>query len=234
MRQLRLFGIVAMLLCGSGAFGRVQSAKPSLQPPPPQYGQPPADLANALVQMARASHVPMIAELVWPLPNIPTAEGKPLTREALDDLVRQAPGYEWKMEGKAVHFYNKKLRQARLNFLNLKILKFTIPLDLSTLKRWFPGQAKGLLEGYSAQGGATTGFGDPLLEREKLRRVTLENVTPLDVLVHVANESPTFYTLIVFPSAAPTKNEAEKQVVWQWGSLNEKVQPVHLQPPLRK
>jgi hypothetical protein len=135
------------------------------------------------------------------------------------------------MEGKAVHFYNKELRQARFNFLNLKIPRFTLPPDLSTLNLWFPGQAEGLLEGYTAQGGATTGFGDSLLEKEKLQQVTLESATPLAVLLDVANQSPTFYTVLVFPSASPTKSQAEKQAVWQWGSLSEKLQPVYTQPP---
>ncbi len=225
-RPYRL-SIVGFVVC---VFGSLAAAQSSAHHPPPQYGQPPQDLANALVQMARASHVPMIAELVWPLPYISTAEGKPLNPETLNDLVNQAPEYEWKMEGKAVHFYNKKLRNARLNFLNFKIPRYAVPADLSILKLWFPSQAIGLLDGYAAQGGATTGFGDTLLEKEKLHEVALENVTPLEVLVRLANESPTFYTLLVFSSATPTKAEA-KQVVWQWGSLNEKLQPVYTQPP---
>lgn len=76
-----------------------------------------------------------------------------------------------------------------------------------------------------------TGFGDTLLEKEKLHRATLENVTPLEILVHVAEDSPSFYTILVFPSAEPTKNEAEKQVVWHWGSLNEKLTPLYALPP---
>ena len=228
MVRLRSSSIVVLALCASCVLGTTQISRPH---PPPQHGQPPEDLGNALVQMARASHVPLIAELVWPLPEIPTAERVPLTPDTLNDLVKQAPGYEWKMEGKAVHFYNKKVRQARFNFLNMKIPRFAVPPDLSTLKLWFPGQAKGLLEGYTAQGGATTGFGDTLLEKEKLQRVTLDNVTPLEVLIHIANQSPTFYTVLVFPSAAPTKSEAEKQVVWQWGDLNEKSQPIYTEPP---
>lgn len=219
--------IVTLLVFGSCVIGLAQSTP---HHPPPQYGQPPEDLANALVQMARASHVPLIAELVWPLPKVPTAEGVPLTPDRLNDLVKQSPGYEWKMEGKAVHFYNKKLRQARFNFLNFKMRQFSVPPDLSDLKLWFPGWAIGLLEGYPAEGGAISGFGDTLLEKEKLQQATLVDVTPLEALVHVANESPTFYTVLVFPSAAPTKNDAEKRVVWQWGSLNEKLQPVYTQP----
>jgi hypothetical protein len=187
--------------------------------------------------MARAAHIPLIAELVWPLPTIPTAEGVPLTPDKLNELVKQSPGYEWKMEGKAVHFYNKKLRQARFNFLNFKIPRFTIPPDISTLELWFPGQAEGLLQGYTAQGGATTGWGDALLEKEKLQRDTLENDTPLEVLIHVANESPTFYVAIVFPRVPPTKDaaiEMKQGVVWQWGSLNEKLRAVGVQPPQDK
>jgi hypothetical protein len=227
MPRLRWLSIAALIAFRCCTLAPAQSR---FQHPAPQYGQPPEDLANALVQMARASHVPMVAELVWPLPSIPIAEGKPLNPDTLNELVKQSPGYEWKMEGKAVHFYNKKLRQARFNFLNLKIPRFTVPADLSMLKLWFPGQAIGLLEGYTAQGGATTGFGDTLLEKEKLQQVTLENVTPLEVLVHLANESPTFYTLLVFSSATPTKVEA-KRVVWQWGSLSEKLGPIYTQPP---
>ncbi len=227
MLRLRSPRIFALLVCGSCIVGFAQSSpRPSL----PQYGQPPEDLANALVQMARASHTPLIAELVWPVPKIPTAEGVPLSPDRLNEIVKQAPGYEWKMEGKAVHFYNRQLRQARFNFINLEFPRYVIPPDLSELKLWFPGQAEGLLEGYTG-GGMTTGFGDLLLAKEKLQTTTLEKVTPLEVLIHVANESPTFYTVLVFPDAAPTKREAEGRIVWQWGSLNEKVRPLYVESP---
>ena len=229
MRRLFSFLLIATLLSSAGVAGA--QGQPSAHHPPPQGPNfPPKDLANALVQMARAAHLPLIAELVWPLPTIPTAEGVPLTPDRLNDLVKQSPGYEWKMEGKAVHFYNKKLRDAQFNFLNLKFRRFAVLPDLSQLILWLPVEAKGLLEGYSGVGGATSGWGNSELEKEKLQPDTLENVTPLEVLIRVANESPTFYTVLVFPSIAPTKNEADKQVAWQWGSLNEKLRAVDMQP----
>ncbi len=229
MPRLCWFRIVTLVVaCGSYISVPAQI---TAHYPSPQYGQPPADLANALVQMARASHMPLIAELAWPLPEIPTAEGKPFSPESLNALVKQAPGYEWKMEGKAVHFYNKKLRQAEFNFLNFKFPRFASPGNLSDLKVQFRGQAIGLLEGYTGAGYATTGFGDPLLQKEKLKQGILENVTPLEVLIHVANESPTFYTVLVFPSEEPTVTEVEKRLVWQWGSLDEKLAPLYVQPP---
>jgi hypothetical protein len=233
MLRLASFLFASMLLLSpyAGAQGQPSTHRRAPQGP----NLPPKDLANALVQMARAAHVPITAELVWTLPEIPTAEGIPLTPERLNELVEKSPGYEWKMEGKVVHFYNKKLRESRFNFLNFKIPRFTVPPDVSTLQLWFPGQAQGLLKEYAAQGGATSGWGDPQLEKDKLRQVSLENVTPLDVLVHVANESPTFYIAVAFPSIPATKNAAIKQtVVWQWGSLNEKLHALGMQPPPQK
>lgn len=201
--------------------------------PLPQHSALPQDLANALVQMARASHVPLIAELAQPLPKIPAAEGALLNPGTLDQLVRQAPGYEWKMEGKAVHFYDKELRMAPSNFLNLKFAHFTVPVNLSEFKLSFPQRAIGLLQGYTEEGGVTFGLRDTQLEKEKLRQTTFENVTPLEVLVNVANESPRFYTVLVFPSAAPTKSEAEKEVSWHWGSLEEQRRPLYTQVPAK-
>jgi hypothetical protein len=202
--------------------------------PAPQYGQPPQDLANALVQMARTSRVPLIAELVQPLPDASTSEGVSLDSETLNQLLQRAPGYEWKMEGKIAHFYNRKLRSAHYNFLNLKFPRFTIPPNLSDLKLWFPGRATGLLEGLTGEGGATTGFPDNKLASETLQRETLENVSPLQVLIHIANERPTFYVVLVFPTSVPTKHQAEHDVVWHWGSLSEKMKPLYTQFPRMK
>ncbi len=194
------------------------------------YGPIPADLANALAQMARSSHVPIVAELAQPLPMVPMAEGTPVSENSLNELVKQAPGYEWEMDGRVVHFYNKKLRVAPFNFLNLRFSRFTVPPNLSELKLWFPGRAIGLLEGFTAEGGAISGFGDAELEKQKLERTTLENITPLEVLLHVANQSPSFYAIIVFPNPAPSRRQVEQQVHWFWGSLNEKLAPLYVQP----
>ena len=197
---------------------------------PPQFGQPPEDLANALVQMARSSQTPLIAELVWPLPKVPSAEGVYLNPKNLDRLLKSAPGYEWRMEGKAVHVFSRRLRQANYNFLNLSFPEFTTPPNLSDLKLWFPGRAVGLLEGYSGAGGAISGFPDDDLKSETLKRVILRNLTALKVLIYVANESPSFYTVLTFPNTKPTKQEAEHNVNWQWGSLHEKIKPIYAEP----
>lgn len=190
----------------------------------------PNDLANALVQMARRSRTPLVAELAQPLPKITTFNGAAMTPDALDQLVKVAPGYAWRMEGKTVYFYCSELRNAKYNFLNLTFPRFTIPANVSDFKLWFPARAVGLLEGHTAEGAAISGFGDSLLSKQPLQQATLENVTPLQALFHVANESPTFYSVLVFPSAAPSRSDAEKHVSWNWGSLNEPPKPIYIQP----
>lgn len=195
---------------------------------PPRLSQ--QDLANALVEMARTSRTPLIAELVWPLPMVPAAKDLPLDPEHLNSLLRYAPGYKWEVNGRIVYFYNSKLQRARFNFLKLKFPLFTMSPNLSQLKLWLPPRAVGLLEGYTSEGAVITGLGDPQLEKESLPNVTLHDVTPLDVLMTAAKDSPSFYSLIIFPSATPTRSQAEKQVNWQWGGLAEKPHPIYAQP----
>jgi hypothetical protein len=220
MRLKRRFQVLTLLVYAASVLAYSQSVADH---GPPQYGQPPDDLGNALVQMARTSRTPLVAELVWPLPKIHAAEGVGLTPDSLSELVRQAPEYQWEIRGKVVHFYSYLLRHAPLNFMNLRFQEYQVPETLSELKLWFPGQATGLLEGYSGTGGMTTGFGDTLLAKERLAPATLRDTTPLDVLIYVANEEPTFYAVLVFPQSTPTKKEAEDEVVWRWGSLYERL-----------
>jgi hypothetical protein len=217
---------VASLFLVSGAAAGQSDAKHK----PVQYGPTPSDLANALVQMARNSQVPVVAELVWPLPQVSAGESNPLTEQTLNQLVKQAPDYEWRMNGKVLHFYNKKLRAARFNFLNFNFPRFTVPSNLSEFKLWFPTRAIGLLQGYTDEGAAISGFPDAMFQKHPLQTVTLSDVSALEVLLHVANETPVFYTVLTFPSASPTKDDAEKRVNWQWGGLKEESKPIYAQP----
>ncbi len=224
VRTLRVLLFIAWLMSAPCLLGGLQGMSQQ------QYGPMPSDLPTALVETARLSHVPLIAELAQPLPNIHVGEKTLMTPDSLNELVKQAPEYEWKLEGKTLHFYNKKLRTAKFNFLKLRFPRFTIPPTVSQLKLQFPGRAISLLEGISSEGGIVEGFPNKELAKDKLQRTTLDNVTGLDVLFYVANESPTFYTVLVFPSTKPSKAQAEHQVNWFWGSLDEAPVPLYVQP----
>lgn len=194
-----------------------------------------ADLANALAQVAWISHLPMIAELAQPLPKIQIAGGSHDPKFLLREIARQAPEYEWHASGKAILFYNKGLREAKFNFLNLRFPRFSMPANLSDLKLTFPEREYGLLlQGYSGGGIVVTGFGDALLAKDPLQPATLENATGREILLRAANENPTFFTVIVFPNAEPTKKQMERDINrnWFWEALKGPLPaPLYVQPP---
>lgn len=80
-----------------------------------------------------------------------------------------------------------------------------------------------------------TGFGDANLEKDTLEPGTLKNVTGRDILLRAANERPTFLSIVVFPTAEPTKKQMEKDINrnWFWEALKEKtLGPLYIQLPV--
>lgn len=190
------------------------------------------DLANVLAQVAHSGHIPFVAELAQPLPKIKVPEGSHTGRDLLDLIAQQAPGYTWELKGSVVHFYNRRLSHAKFNFLNLRFRQFYMRKNVSDLKLWLPNLEVGLLNGKDTSGAAISGFGNPELEKNTLQPEGLVNVTGREILFRAATESPTFFTVIVFPSDAPkTKREAEQTTLnWFWRSLNEEFKPLYVQP----
>jgi len=194
-----------------------------------------SDLANTLAEVAWLSHLPMIAELAQPLPKIEVAEGTYVVKDLLQSIARQAPGYEWRSEGQVVHFFSRQAKDAKLNFLSLTFPRFVMPGNLSELKLTFPTLEYGLLQGFSGGGMIVDGFGDATLEKNSLRPATLEDVTGREILVLAANESPTFFTVIVFPNSDPTKKQMELDMNrnWFWQALSgQNAGPLYIQPPI--
>lgn len=127
----------------------------------------------------------------------------------LQEVVRQAPGYQWGVEGKVIDFDSRKLRRARFNFLTLKSTRFSMPPNLSELKLTFLTLELGLLDGVSGGGIAISGFGDAYLRENASQQVSLENVTGREILLRAANQSPTFFSIIVFPQRGTYENAGE-------------------------
>lgn len=194
------------------------------------HGQLSGNLADALAQIAWISHTPMLAELAQPLPKIQIHEGSHSVQALLQETIRQAPGYQWEVDGEVIHFYHRKLAQAQFNFLKLKFPHYLMPPNLSELKLTFPTLEIGLLRGSSERGYAISGFGDKTFEKEPLQQVTLENVSAREILLRAANERPSFFTVIVFPNSQPTKVQAERVGTnWFWQSFKEPLQPLYTQ-----
>jgi hypothetical protein len=192
------------------------------------------DLANTLAKIAWLSHLPMVAEVAQPLPNIVVPEGLYVVKDLLEIVARQAPGYQWDAEGRIVHFYNQRLRNAKYNFLGIKFQRFIMPPNVSELKLTFPTLENALLEGLPSDGYFISGFGDAALEKARLAPATLTDVTGREVLLRTAKESPTFFTIIVFPNSDPTKKQMELDMNrnWFWQPLGDnEAETLYIKPP---
>jgi hypothetical protein len=192
------------------------------------------DLANALVRVALLSHVPIIAELAQPVPAVDLSQGTYIVKDLLDGIARQSPGYEWRVEGRAVHFYSRRTKDAKSNFLNLRFPEFTMPGSLSDLKLMFPGREYALFEGSPGGSMIIEGFGDPVLKGDTLQATPLENVTGREILFRAANERPTFATVLIFPNDDPTKKQVEMDMNrnWFWQALSApSPAPLYVDPP---
>ena len=191
------------------------------------------NLANVLAQVAHSDRIPMVAELAQPLPDIKVPGGTHTGRQLLDLIAHQAPGYTWELNGSVVHFYNSQLIQAKVNFLNFQFRQFSMPRNMTEFEYKFPTQIIGLMNGYDGLGGAFEGFYKKELEKDRLRPEGLIKVTGREIFFRAATESPTFFTVIVFPSAAPkTAKEAEQtNLNWYWWSFNEKLEYMYIQHP---
>lgn len=189
------------------------------------------DLANIVARVAHSGRIPMIVELAQPLPKIKIPGGSHTRRHLLELIAQQVPGYAWEVKGTVVHFYNRRLSQAKFNFLNLKFRQFSMSRNVSDLQLWFPTLEVALLNGRETSGAAISGFPNAELEKNRLQSEGLVNVTGREILFRAATESPTFFTVIVFPSAAPrTRKEAEQTTLnWFWWSFNEEFRPFYVQ-----
>jgi hypothetical protein len=230
MRMRPCLLLLAVVLVGVGT--RAQNGPPDGKV---RHEAISADLSNALARVASIYRLPIIAELAQPLPKIRLAEGTDDPKLLLQEMARQAPGYDWRASGRVILFYNKKLREAKFNFLNLRFPRFSMPANLSELKLIFPELEGGLLQGYAGAGVVVTGFGDALLAKDLLQPATLQNVSGREILLRAATESPTFLTIVVFPNAEPTKKQVERDIGrnWFWQALKEeRPGPIYVEPPL--
>ncbi len=152
--------------------------------------------------LAAPAYVVFGLEFAGPEPRIKklTAPAGQRLRDVLDQLVRETPGFEFKVRGnRLVHFYQKSFRAAATNPLNIKVRKFKAvdanANDILSSPWNFIPELRDRLFKIAAKTGKPSGYGGHQwgsLGGPKLN-VTLENVMVRDILDYTAvflSESP--------------------------------------------
>jgi hypothetical protein len=191
------------------------------------------NLAEVLGFIASEYEVPVIAELVYPLPQkLRIPSGTHTAPALIRELMRQTRDYSWERRGKVAHIFNNAVRSAPENLLNGRFSRYQIPSNVGDLQWLLPTRLKGLVYGQKGEGFAASGF--RTLEDLPLQPVLMKNVSGLEVLIEAANQSGRFYSIVVFPKLTPTKDDADWTLEnWVWGDLKNP-QPFYLQAPAKK
>ena len=226
-RALLCIGLVTTFVCTSARIVATSDiSKKSLK-----HGEIRGNLAEALTQLAYSTKTPTIGELAQPLASIHIPEGVHSPEDLVRELARQAPGYKWESRGKVVLFYQEDLERNRLNILNLKFERFTMPNNVSQLKYALPNMETALLDRTSEKGILLTGFGDTELEKDKLKGEVMEGVDGREILVRAASQNPTFSVILVYPKGTLRTTSESKEVEWFWQSFRSELKPMYLKVP---
>ncbi|OLB83780.1 MAG: hypothetical protein AUI17_07970 [Acidobacteriales bacterium 13_2_20CM_2_55_5] len=196
------------------------------------------NLAELLRFVAEQYRVPIVAELVNPVPSHLVIEsGQDTAIGLLGNVLKQLPGYKYEVtNGQIIHFYAKHVVNAKGNLLNIRIKHFTMPNNLSDFKLLLPAAINSSRKGLPTSGAVISGFPSSEMEKEKLQtRGELTAVSGRDLLMAVAEETRGFYTIIVLQDQNCRTDTCFDYANdhWFWGPLTATVShdPIYIQQP---
>ena len=200
------------------------------------HDQVSGNLPELLRFVAQHYRVPVVAELALPLPeHLRIRPGTNSATEVLQELLKSAPDYQFEVIGRnVVHFYRSDITEAPQDFLNLRFRQFTMPPNVSDLKVFLRAKVYALRKGLQGIGVVTSGFGEPELAGDTLPHLEMKDVSGREILLRAAEESPTFYTVLVFldkhANTEASMNYASQH--WFWGSARpmKDNKPMYIQP----
>jgi hypothetical protein len=189
------------------------------------------NLAQVLAFVATEFKVPLIAELVQPLPRkLSIKAGKSSARQELAKLVAVAKQYSFRDVDGVANVYSIDLRRERRSLLNLRFQTFDMPPNVGALQLTLPARLKDLADNRKTGAGfATSGFAT--LEKKSLHPERLTDISGSELLIKAAKER-TFYSIIVCPTAHPPTDAEIRSTFdnWFWGGLGS-TPAIFIQPP---
>jgi hypothetical protein len=195
------------------------------------------NLAELLRFAAEQYHVPVIAELVYPVPeHILIDSGHDAIADVLAKLCAQAPGYTYEVkDDRVIHFHNVDITNSKGNWLNVRIKSFMMPPNVSDFKLLLPAAINSARKGLPPGGAVISGFPSTVMKNEKLQTRELMDVSARELLLTAAEESRGFYSIVVFQDQNCQSDACFDYAMqhWIWGPLTERVSKdrIYIQHP---
>jgi len=175
-------------------------------------------LPQALLLVGQTFHVPVLAEMVDPLPSDLSITLSPSSKASavLAALVVQCPGYIVVREKDGFIVVQKDLFGDPANPMNEVVRDFAVPNNLGDFRLYFSASVGNAEQGIQGIGGVLSG---PVLHEGvsvPLKVETLHNQTAREILLHVAGEVGNLFSAFVVPSAHPHEQMVNHTSLQAW------------------
>ncbi len=154
--------------------------------------------------VATSYKVPVLAEVVAPIPDVKVSEGTDSARQLLETVIGRLPGYLWKDEGGIAHIFQTSLLTSRGNILNLQVDRFYFPASVPDFNASFRSCLWGLAQHHGCVGGAISDLIPTELHKEPLPYAeAVREVAGRAILIRALQANGHFYSLIGYRSDKP-------------------------------
>jgi hypothetical protein len=216
LRLLFFFSLV-VLAC-VGLKGQVSNATDLTQAPPVLSG----NVEQVVSEFATRCHIPVLAEVAEPLPTDLRIELSACdSARFFNDIVRKNPSYSFRLHGRAVHFFDRKLMLEHQNFLNWKFKEFVLPKNVAEFKNVLTSRLGGKRRGVESKGGLVHGLYPLDLSSRSLPPNRYVDKTAREILLSVEDLDGTLLAVVVFPKRKGlTDRDLDAAFSrWQWRSV---------------
>lgn len=175
-------------------------------------------LPQDLLLVGQTFHVPVLAEMVDPLPSdlSITISSSSKAYDVLATLVAQCPGYILVREKDGFVVAQKDLFRDPANPMNEVVRDFAVPNNLSDFRLYLSAAVGNAEQGIQGTGGVLTGPVSRESASVPLKEETLHNRTAREILLHVAGEVGNMFSAFVVPSAHPHEQMVNHTSLQAW------------------
>jgi hypothetical protein len=117
-----------------------------------------ARLPDILGRLGSGYHVPLVAVLAEPTPEVRLSAGSLSARRVLNELVASAPEYRWELRNSVVYIYRNDIEKDSNFFLHWKIKSFTISDTVADVELRLRAHLNKMRKGVEGAGGLMVGL----------------------------------------------------------------------------